>query len=357
MSPVGNHNPILAYTHVPTSAFRIPEPDLSSPPPNPHDPRHSFSAGSDGPRTRSRLASFPPNNAGVAPKRGTNPGGKGDALGGTGSGGGGLGSALSSGVTDMFISHLLPSTLPSKAVPQATLPVPGKVRALSSQRESLSLPVMTSSFRRFVARCGTIFWVEDRVEEVLYWRKPVWTLSWMLLWGFICEYRSGFRHRASSKAHFVSLLRLLPEDLAVDPILRHHPHPTTSTHQDTPHPARYHTPTYLPCGRPRSQILAAQQRTDQQHRRDLDAEQRSERQPQGEGGCRSSSWIWWEGGGQVRGGRVCSGCGRQGDTRRLWGSTGERSGLLHEPPRDPEFHGTLVSCCLSPFRVSAEVLC
>ena len=197
MSPIGDHNHMLAYTHIPTSAFRIPEPDLSSPPPDPHDPRHSFSDGSDGNRFRSRLASFPPNNAALptTTKRGTGSGltgSKGDGTGGggggvTGGGVAGIGSALSSGVTDMFISHLLPSTLPSKATQQAPLPVPGKVRALSSQRESLSLPVMTNSFRRFVARCGTIFWVEDRVEEVLYWRKPVWTLSWMLLWSFICE--------------------------------------------------------------------------------------------------------------------------------------------------------------------------
>lgn len=252
MSPT-DHNHMLAYTHIPTSAFRIPEPDLSSPPPDPHDPRYTFSGDSssttktaEGERFRSRLASFPPNSSGVPPsaRKGNNlaaPGSKGDAGGGVG----GIGSALSSGVTDMFISHLLPSTLPSKATQQAPLPVPGKVRSLSSQRESLSLPTMTNSFRRFVARCGTIFWVQDRVEEVLYWRKPVWTWSWMLLWGFICEYRRVSISRSLDLLIRIHVARLLSQDNPLDPILHDYTHPTASTHQDPPGIPAYTRTTHL----------------------------------------------------------------------------------------------------------------
>jgi hypothetical protein len=201
MAPFSDHNHMLAYTHIPTAAFRVPDPKLVTST-DTHEPVDSLSTGEKS-TFRSRLASFPPNNvasAGQGGKRGTGlagtlgtTGGIKDSTGVTGGSGGagGIGSALSSGVTDMFISHLLPSALPSKATPQAPLPQPGKIRALSSQRESLSLPGMTNSFRRFVARCGTIFWVEDRVEEVLYWRKPVWTWAWMLLWSFICGFETG----------------------------------------------------------------------------------------------------------------------------------------------------------------------
>ena len=193
MAPFSDHNHMLAYTHIPTAAFRVPDPKLVTSIDSHNDTIDAFDTGEKN-TFRSRLASFPPNNVNSAGRRGTGglagalgtTGGIKESTGMTGGGGGGLGSALSSGVTDMFISHLLPSALPSKATPQAPLPLPGKIRALSSQRESLSLPGMTNSFRRFVARCGTIFWVEDRVEEVLYWRKPVWTWAWMLLWSFIC---------------------------------------------------------------------------------------------------------------------------------------------------------------------------
>lgn len=185
------HNHMLAYTPVPSSAFRIDEPDLALSPSSSDNP---LSANFPPAAKRSRLASFPPNVVPVKEltvdkgvKKGLPGFGGKDGAAGTG---GGLGSALSSGVTDMFLSSLLPSTLPSKASPGAPLPAPamGKIRVLSSQRETLALPAMTNNFRRFVARCGTIFWVEDRVEEVMYWRKPIWTWSWMLLWGFICKH-------------------------------------------------------------------------------------------------------------------------------------------------------------------------
>jgi hypothetical protein len=57
---------------------------------------------------------------------------------------------------------------------------------LSSQREGLTLNNMTNNFRRFVSRAGFIFWLMDRVEEVMFWRKPVWTWAWIICWGFIC---------------------------------------------------------------------------------------------------------------------------------------------------------------------------
>lgn len=184
------HNHILAYTQIPETAVRISPPDVNSP------TSATFPTIADRPvppREPLRLASFPPksinaenglnsNGERVSTYQGTNA----KDL-GIGSSGGGISGALSSGVTEMFMSHLLPSTLPAKATSSAPLPAPGRVKDLSSQREPLSLPAMTNNFRRFVARCGVLFWFQDRVEEVLYWRKPAWTYAYMLTWCFICE--------------------------------------------------------------------------------------------------------------------------------------------------------------------------
>jgi hypothetical protein len=48
--------------------------------------------------------------------------------------------------------------------------------------------VMSNNFRRFVTKVGPVFWMQDRVEEVLFWRKPVWTWGWIMVWGCICEF-------------------------------------------------------------------------------------------------------------------------------------------------------------------------
>lgn len=37
-----------------------------------------------------------------------------------------------------------------------------------------------------MSQVGPLFWVQDRIEEVLFWRKPIWTYAYMLAWGFIC---------------------------------------------------------------------------------------------------------------------------------------------------------------------------
>ncbi|WWC67825.1 uncharacterized protein I206_101742 [Kwoniella pini CBS 10737] len=100
--------------------------------------------------------------------------------------------SLSTNVSDLLLSSLLPPNLPK--LPPSALP-PGSFRKgingnlpreLSTQRESLSLPLVSNNFRRFMTRVGPIFWLQDRIEEVLFWRKPLWTWAWMMLWIFIC---------------------------------------------------------------------------------------------------------------------------------------------------------------------------
>lgn len=57
-----------------------------------------------------------------------------------------------------------------------------------STREPLSLQATTVNFRRFVSRSGAIFWLQDRIEEVLMWRKGgKVTLTWMAIYAFFCS--------------------------------------------------------------------------------------------------------------------------------------------------------------------------
>jgi hypothetical protein len=39
---------------------------------------------------------------------------------------------------------------------------------------------------------GPIFWLQDRVEEVLFWKKPVWTWAWLCTWTFLCCFPRTF---------------------------------------------------------------------------------------------------------------------------------------------------------------------
>lgn len=61
-----------------------------------------------------------------------------------------------------------------------------KARLLSS-RDPLSIPISTANFRRFVSKVGPVFWLQDRVEEIILWRRG-WrvTGSWMALYAFLC---------------------------------------------------------------------------------------------------------------------------------------------------------------------------
>lgn len=60
---------------------------------------------------------------------------------------------------------------------------------LLSTRDPLSLPIMTTNFKRFISIIGPVFWFQDRVEEILLWKRgPIWTGIWMGVYGLICRY-------------------------------------------------------------------------------------------------------------------------------------------------------------------------
>jgi hypothetical protein len=66
-------------------------------------------------------------------------------------------------------------------------PNPRNVSQLVSTRDPLSVPTTTVNFRRFISRIGPLFWLQDRIEEIVTWKKG-WkvTVLWMMAYSFIC---------------------------------------------------------------------------------------------------------------------------------------------------------------------------
>ncbi|KAI0059633.1 hypothetical protein BV25DRAFT_1061236 [Artomyces pyxidatus] len=81
---------------------------------------------------------------------------------------------------------------------------------LLSTRDPLSVPITTVNFRRFISKIGPVWWLQDRIEEVLMWRKG-WkvTVMWMALYTFIC--------------YFPRLILLLPNVAILAVLLAAHP--------------------------------------------------------------------------------------------------------------------------------------
>lgn len=97
--------------------------------------------------------------------------------------------SISTNVSDLLLSSLLPTNLPKLSQATARNDGPGRPRELSTQREQLSLPLVSNNFRRFVTKVGPLFWVQDRIEEILFWRKPIWTWAWIMTWTLTCASR------------------------------------------------------------------------------------------------------------------------------------------------------------------------
>ena len=60
---------------------------------------------------------------------------------------------------------------------------------LISTRDPLSIHTTTANFRRFIPKVGPIFWLQDRIEEILMWRRG-WKITtvWMAVYAFLCQY-------------------------------------------------------------------------------------------------------------------------------------------------------------------------
>lgn len=74
------------------------------------------------------------------------------------------------------------------SIPSPSPREPRKQQGLLSTKEPLSLPITTANFRKFAAKSGPVFWFQDRVEEILTWKKG-WkvTTAWTSAYAFLCE--------------------------------------------------------------------------------------------------------------------------------------------------------------------------
>jgi hypothetical protein len=93
---------------------------------------------------------------------------------------------------------LLSSALPSGPVQSDPKHTAGQGKLLSS-KDPLSIPITTTNFRRFVGKIGPVFWFQDRVEEIITWKKG-WkvTCVWMAAYAFLCECSAQYRmHRSA----------------------------------------------------------------------------------------------------------------------------------------------------------------
>ncbi|KAF2621811.1 Pex24p-domain-containing protein [Macroventuria anomochaeta] len=96
---------------------------------------------------------------------------------------------------DRMINLLLAQVLPNEDL-SATSPPDGnfdtspQVKDRRShtyvERPNFSIPTMSSNFRRFNSRIGVAFVFQNRLIRLFTWRQPTQTLSFLLMYTFIC---------------------------------------------------------------------------------------------------------------------------------------------------------------------------
>lgn len=97
-------------------------------------------------------------------------------------------SGTSNSQTSYLTSLLISSAMNIPASQSGSSPR-GPTHTLMSTKDPLSIPITTSNSRRFVSRVGVIFWILDRGEEVLMWRKGwKYTGAWVVGYSALCMY-------------------------------------------------------------------------------------------------------------------------------------------------------------------------
>lgn len=108
-----------------------------------------------------------------------------------------------------FQQALLSSTLHLPANAPATPRAAKGTPKLLSTRDPLSIPITTVNFRRFVSKVGPVFWLQDRMEEIVMWRKGwKYTAVWICAYTFLCT-----SEVSSSYACRSPIQRLLPQTM------------------------------------------------------------------------------------------------------------------------------------------------
>ncbi|KAF1939687.1 Pex24p-domain-containing protein [Clathrospora elynae] len=102
----------------------------------------------------------------------------------------------SSRMGDKMFNLLLSQVLPSEDIsfhsdPEPTSSSPNtQIKDRRSRtyvaRPNFSIPTMSSNFRRFNARIGVAFVFQNRLIRLFTWKQPTQTLSFLLVWTFLC---------------------------------------------------------------------------------------------------------------------------------------------------------------------------
>ncbi|KAH0826222.1 hypothetical protein J3R83DRAFT_5680 [Lanmaoa asiatica] len=96
-------------------------------------------------------------------------------------------------VPQMLLSASIPASIsPTTSIIASAIAAPNPrvpSNTLLSTRDPLSVPIMTANFRRFVSKVGPLFWLQDRIEEIILWKKG-WkrTAVWLAAYGFFCYF-------------------------------------------------------------------------------------------------------------------------------------------------------------------------
>ncbi|KIK69717.1 hypothetical protein GYMLUDRAFT_34116 [Collybiopsis luxurians FD-317 M1] len=97
---------------------------------------------------------------------------------------------------------------------------------LLSNRDPLSIQITTVNFKRFIERVGPVFWLQDRIEEIVFWKRgPKLTVAWLAAYGLLC--------------YFPRLVFVLPQCILIAIILAsvHYP-----IHKPIPSPLTFSEP-------------------------------------------------------------------------------------------------------------------
>ncbi|KAL1950427.1 hypothetical protein VTO73DRAFT_5551 [Trametes versicolor] len=114
-----------------------------------------------------------------------------------------------SNLTSMLLTSALQLPTNAPSTPHTYGAKNGAPRLLST-RDPLSIPITTTNFRKFVAKSGPVFWLQDRIEEIILWKRGwKYTVVWMAAYAFLC--------------YFPRLVFLLPHAVILGVLLATHP--------------------------------------------------------------------------------------------------------------------------------------
>ena len=130
-------------------------------------------------------------------------------------------------VPQMLLAASPPLPAASIIASAIATPNPRSPHALLTTRDPLSVPIMTANFRRFVSKVGPVFWLQDRVEEIILWKKG-WkrTTVWLAAYGFFCaSLPLSSRPYSPSAGYFPRMALLIPHIVLLGVMLCYYPDP------------------------------------------------------------------------------------------------------------------------------------